>query len=163
MTCAQHSQSTILNPKQFPTAGMNYFNTSTGCTTNTSSHTEINQNQRVHITEYQPLTQLKRIICQQQCSETSADSVYHSNTICLLIDNFAVIVKPPWNPNCIQKFKKICKNIMTYYTCSSSHTYAKLEDQLSRGRLFSETICLDTNHNQTGNLVSKALAEFSNE
>jgi hypothetical protein len=112
LTCAQHSQSTILNPKQFPTAGMNYFNISTSCITNTSSHTEINQNHRVHITE--DLTQLKRIICQQQRSETSADSVYHSNTICLLIDNFAVIVKPPWNPNCIQKFKKICKNIMTY-------------------------------------------------
>jgi hypothetical protein len=104
LTCAQHSQSTILNPKQFPTAGMNYFNISTSCTTNTSSHTEMNQNHRVHITE--DLTQLKRIICQQQCSETSADSVYHSNTICLLIDNFAVIVKPPWNPKLHPEIQK---------------------------------------------------------
>jgi len=106
LICAQHSQSTILNPKEFPTAGMNYFNISTGWTTNTSSHTEINQNQRVHKTEYQPLTQLKRIICQQQCSETSADSVYHSNTICLLIDNFAVIVKPLWNPKLHPEIQK---------------------------------------------------------
>jgi hypothetical protein len=104
LTCAQHSQSTILNPKQFPTAGMNYFNISTSCITNTSSHTEINQNHRVHITE--DLTQLKRIICQQQRSETSADSVYHSNTICLLIDNFAVIVKPPWNPKLHPEIQK---------------------------------------------------------